>query len=382
MTATGTALGPTVAERARRARGPVLVGALILLTGLVVALLTTASPAGDLRPDSAEPGGSLALASVLARQGVRVDTITGTEGLADAEPGQTILVADPAALSTPQRDALARSPADLVLVRPDERSLTTLAPGVLAAPTELPEPTEPACPVRAALLAGPVDLAGAAYTAPPEAVRCYLTGTGGAASLVGLAVGGRGVTVLGDATPLTNDALDERGNAALALDLLGAHPRLLWYLPVPPPAEPGQERGLIELLGPGWLWGPVQLLIAGVAAALWRGRRLGPLVTEDLPVVVPAGETVRGRARLYRRAGARDRAAAALRTEARRDLTGRLGLPRTAPVPAIADAVAARTGRHPGEVAALLAGPPPGDDPGLVALAAELDRMVSHVHRG
>lgn len=382
MTATDTALGPGLAQRARRARGPALVVALVLFAGLVVALLSAARPTGDLRPDSAEPGGSLALASVLDRQGVRVEEITGTEGAAGAEPGQTILVADPAALSTPQRDALARSPADLVLVRPDERSLATLAPGVLAAPTELPAPTEPACPLRAALLAGPVDLAGGAYTAPPTAVRCYPTGTGAAASLVGLPVGGRAVTVLGDATPLTNEALDERGNAALALDLLGAHPRLLWYLPVPPPAEPGQERGLLDLLPAGWLWGPVQLLVAGLAVALWRGRRLGPLVTEDLPVVVPAGETVRGRARLYRRAGARDRAAAALRTEARRDLTGRLGLPRGAPVPALADAVAARTGRRPQDVAALLGGPPPGDDRALVALAGELDRVVSQVHRG
>ena len=42
---------------------------------------------------------------------------------------------------------------------------------------------------------------------------------------------------------------------------------------------------------------------------LWRGRRLGPLVVEPLPVVVKAVESTQGRGRLYRRV--RDRAHAA-----------------------------------------------------------------------
>lgn len=372
-------LGPSASQRLRRARGPALIVGLVLLAGLVVALVGAAPSQGELLPDSPGPQGSRALTTLLGRQGVEVETVTDLDTPA-AGAGRTVLVTFPARLSTRQRDALARSAADVILLRPDERTLTALAPGVVSAPTELPEPTEPACTVRAAVLAGPVDLTGGAYAAPPGAERCYPTGEAGAASLVRLPVAGRTITVLGDATPLTNDALDERGNAALSLDLLGAHPRLLWYVPVPPPAEAGQERSVSDLLPAGWLWGPVQLLVAGLAVALWRGRRLGPLVPENLPVVVPAGETVRGRARLYRRAGARDRAAAALRAEALRDLTARLGLPRAAPVPAVAEAVGARIRRHPGEVAALLGGPAPPDDPALVALAAELDRLVGEVH--
>jgi hypothetical protein len=281
-------------------------------------------------------------------------------------------------MSSRQRAALAVSGADLVLVRPDEETLAALAPGVRPAPLELPEPVDPACGLRAAVRAGPVDLAGAAYVVDPgvTAQRCYPTGgPDGAASLVSLPVRGRTVTVVGDAAPFTNDVLDERGNAALALDLLGAHRDLLWYLPVPPPAEPGAQRGLTELLPAGWIWGPVQLLVAGLAVALWRGRRLGPVVAEDLPVVVPAGETVRGRARLYRRAGARDRAAAALRADAGRDLAARLGVPRGAGVGAVVDAASARTGWATPAVGTLLAGPPPPDDAALVALAADLDRL-------
>ncbi|MEJ2887491.1 DUF4350 domain-containing protein [Actinomycetospora aeridis] len=369
----------------RRWRAPVIVAALVLGTALLAAVLGAAPRIGDLSPEGASPEGAMALANVLADQGVRVRAVDDLDP-ATAAPGTTVLVAFPERMSTRQRDALAASGADLVLLRPDERSLDTLAPGVRTDPIELPEPTDPACTLPAALRAGPVDLAGAAYTTdaalapvPSSTQRCYPTtvesGAPSAASLVAVRDRGRSVTVVGDATPFTNDALDERGNAALALNLLGAHPDLFWYLPVPPPAEPGQERSTSELLPAGWIWGPVQLLVAGIAVALWRGRRLGPVVTETLPVVVPAGETVRGRARLYRRAGARDRAAAALRADAVRDLAARLGVPRGSGTGAVVDAVAGRTGRAPHDVGTLLDGPVPADDPALVALAGDLDAL-------
>ena len=56
-------------------------------------------------------------------------------------------------------------------------------------------------------------------------------------------------------------------------------------------------------------WIVWQLWLVVVLVALWKGRRLGPLVAEQLPVVVRASETVEGRGRLYRSRRARDRAA-------------------------------------------------------------------------
>ncbi|MDD7964618.1 DUF4350 domain-containing protein [Actinomycetospora lemnae] len=360
----------------RRWRGPVLVVAAVLLGALVIALLGAAPRTGGLDPEAASPEGSMALARLLEGQGVRVEPVADLDA-ATAARGRTVFVTFPERMSTRQRETLAAAGADLVLVRPDERSLAALAPAVRTELLALPEPTDPACGLPAAVRAGPVDLVGAAYaTDDPAAQRCYpVEEPVGASSLVAVRDRGRTVTVVGDAAPFTNDVLDEQGNAALALNLLGAHPDLLWYLPVPPPAEPGQERSTTELLPSGWVWGPVQLLVAGLAVALWRGRRLGPVVTEDLPVVVPAGETVRGRARLYRRAGARDRAAAALRGDAVRDLAARLGVPRGAGTRAVVDAVAARTGRPVGEVGAVLDGPVPADDPALVTLAGDLDAL-------
>jgi len=90
------------------------------------------------------------------------------------------------------------------------------------------------------------------------------------------------------------------------------------------------------------------LVIAAILAALWRGRRLGPVVAERLPVVVRAAETVEGHGHLYWSRRSRDRAAAALTP---------------------------RSGRSTGEIVALLAGPVPTDDATLVALAGGLDKL-------
>ena len=73
-------------------------------------------------------------------------------------------------------------------------------------------------------------------------------------------------------------------------------------------------------------WIVWQLCLAVVLLALWKGRRIGPLVAEELPVVVRASETVEGRGRLYRSRRARDRAADALRTATLQRLLPRLGL--------------------------------------------------------
>jgi hypothetical protein len=89
------------------------------------------------------------------------------------------------------------------------------------------------------------------------------------------------------------------------------------------------------------LW---QLWLVVLLVALWKGRRIGPLVSEELPVVVRASETVEGRGRLYRSRRARDRAADALRTATLQRLLPRLGLGAGASPTAVVTAVAQRSG--------------------------------------
>jgi hypothetical protein len=125
-----------------------------------------------------------------------------------------------------------------------------------------------------------------------------------------------------------------------------------------------------------------ELLIATVVALLWRARRLGPVVTEPLPVVVRSAETVEGRARLYRASHSRGHAAAILRTAAVRRLATRLGVPVGASPEEVATLAAAAAGVREGEVHELLLGTGPRDDAGLVALAAALDGIERSITDG
>ena len=198
-------------------------------------------------------------------------------------------------------------------------------------------------------------------------------------SLVRYRAAGRTVTLLGSGVPLTNAALAQRGNAALALNLLRGSPRIVWLVPSPPAVTAAGQKSLFqEIPGPAYLV-TVQLFVAAGLAALWRTRRLGPLVAEPLPVVVRASETVEGHGRLYRSRRSRGRAAEVLRDAARHRITARLALPAGADAAAVCAAVAALTGREPGAVRAILYGPAPRDDAALVALGQDIDALEGEV---
>src|SRR4029453_9462129 len=186
-------------------------------------------------------------------------------------------------------------------------------------------------------------------------------------------------TLVAATTVFENEHVDEAGNAALAIGLLGASDRLGRYPPgpgdaaaaaAPPPAG----------LPPGWVSPVLVLAIAVViAAGVWRGRRFGPLVVEGLPVQVPAGETSEGRARLYARTAARRHALDQLRIGAVGRISAVLRLPRSAPVDTVTDAAARATRRAAASLARLLVGALPTGDRELVDLAVELDRLEHDV---
>jgi hypothetical protein len=225
-------------------------------------------------------------------------------------------------------------------------------------------------------------------TDDPDVQMCFTTpGAGEEGMRTGtyavLDEGKRRVTVIADDSLMTNQELDHLGNAALMLRALGRDETLVWYVPSASDASSGTETGvgLGDVLPP---WAGVlvlQLLVLTGALALWRGRNLGPVVTEPLPVTVRAAEATIGRGRLYRKARSRGHAAAALRAGAATRTATRLGLPRSAGATDVIDAVARATGRTIEQVAGLLYGPPPTDDTGLLRLARQLDELESEVHR-
>jgi len=126
-------------------------------------------------------------------------------------------------------------------------------------------------------------------------------------------------------------------------------------------------------------WIVWQLCLVVLLLAFWKARRIGPLVAEQLPVVVRASETVEGRGRLYRSRRASDRAADALRTATLQRLLPRLGLAPNAEPASIIASIVTRSGQDPDLIGHTLFGPPPATETDLVNLANVLDNIERQV---
>ncbi|MBW8801360.1 MAG: DUF4350 domain-containing protein [Streptomyces sp.] len=388
-----TSTAPTTRQVWTRTRGIVLAVVLVLAGAVAIAVIRSGDRHGDLDPRSADPYGSRAVAELLADRGVdtRVVTTLG-EARAATGPGTTLLVAVPDLLTPHQQSLLrkstARSGGRTILVAAGSTSVERLAPGVTADPANsLRSTLDPHCTLAAARRAGSADTGGIRYTTTHlDSDSCYPSQRLATLLRIPAASGNGDTVVLGAPDILLNDRLDKQGNASLALQLLGSRPHLVWYLPSLSDATAtgtGDQKSLFDLLPSGWLWGTLQLFIAAALAAFWRARRLGPLVPEKLPVAIRASETVEGRGRLYRKASARDRAAAALRSTARTRLAPLVGVPVSqAHAPeALLPALSAHLHGNGQTLHALLFGPPPGDDAALVSLTDQLDALEREVRR-
>jgi hypothetical protein len=369
----------------QRWRWPVAVGAIVLVSGLIGLLLLRPTGQARLDPRSAAPDGARAVVHVLGDHGVRVtQRSSGPDVLHDvaAAAGQTTVVVARTDLLTPDsttqlRAVVERTRATLVLVEALTSVVADLDLPVEVAGTGSPTVLDARCDDPTAQRAGRAVGGGTAYRSASATAACYPTDDG--ATYLRLPTrGGGSVTLLGSGEALTNGALDDEGNAALIVGTLGAEPALVWWTPVPTPSASGQgQASLTELLPHQVGWILAQLVVVLLVVMLWRGRRLGRLVTEPLPVVVRSVETTLGRAALYRRARARGRAAQVLRAAAGRRIAVACGLPRTAAPQTVAVLAAERTGRPLDDVTALLSGPPPTDDLELVRMARALDSLES-----
>ncbi|WP_246075526.1 DUF4350 domain-containing protein [Nonomuraea terrae] len=375
------ATSPTVRSVWRSGRGIALVGVLAVIAAVIGLLIgPDRGPARPLDPDDASLSGSKALAELLRDRGVTVDRVDSVAAAAaKAATGDRVLVITDTAYH--DEFALTAIPGDRLIVG-DLLGLPVLAPGVRMEPDfARPRSREPACGLPAATAAGSAYLGGPVMRGPAGATACYPAGDGHL--LVRFTHGGGVTTVVGDGGFMTNQRLAEDGNAALALNLIGTGKPVTWLVrPDEPPALdlPGEQGRSMHDLMPGNIrWAVYMAIIALAVTAFWRGRRLGPVVAERLPVIVRAAETVEGRGRLYRARRARGRAADALREGTIDRLVPRLGLASGAGRHEVVAALAARTGQDPQQLGAVLYGPPPDHDAGLVALAGHLDAIERQV---
>jgi hypothetical protein len=343
------------------------------------AYLTMPRPGGAMDPESTEPEGAHALVALLRANGIEV---VAANGIADIEqaarPDALILVAQSGYLTDTLLDRLAKAPGDFLLVEPTARTRRSLMPGLARVAGTDQFDLNPNCALREANLAGTVRFEQSdTYSARDgrSITSCY------DGALVRFRDGGRTVTVVGNSDFMTNDGLLQAGNAALAMNLAGQRPRIVWYAPQHIEGDTSSPASLSDLIPENVTWMVWQLCLVVLLLALWKGRRVGPLVAEELPVVVRASETVEGRGRLYRSRRARDRAADALRTATLQRLLPRLGVGVGASAQAVVMTVARRGGVDPNLVSYHLYGPPPATDEDLLRLARVLDEIERQVTR-
>jgi Domain of unknown function (DUF4350) len=371
---TATSAAPTQGSR----RGVVTLVALLLLAAALVAWLAPgrAHPTDDLHPENPDPNGAKALAEVLDDQGVEVEVADDQDALLDSavDEGTTLVVTSTERLGTSTVKALAERADDagaVVLVQP--------TPYLLA---EWPLPARLAGTPSGTLAADCTDEVAGGLTVEVTTAWGYAaTDEDGCFPADGsflLLPDVDGVTVLGAGPALANESVTDADNAALGIRLLGGRDRLVWYVPSADDlsaADEVSDEGVV----PDWFApGLVVLACAATALLLWRGRRMGPLVTEPLPVVVRSAETAESRGRLYRRVRDQQHAAEALRRGTRRRLTALLGLPRATSADALVRELASRTGRPADRLHDVLVTRPVPDDTALLRLAhdlADLERM-------
>ncbi|BBY58071.1 DUF4350 domain-containing protein [Mycolicibacterium sarraceniae] len=371
-------MSTTIGQRWRTGRW--IAVALIAITAVTAAgaFFTAPRPGGRMDPESTSSDGARALVTLLRDRGVEVVVATTVADVEQAARPDTLLLAAETYYTrgTDLLGRLADVPGDRLLLEPTSRARQALAPDIRLSGASILT-MKPDCDLPEAKRAGTVQLGSTdTYEKAGDAdlTRCY----GGA--LVRYQADGRTVTVVGSADFMTNGGLLQEGNAALAMNLAGGRPRLIWYAPQQSEGEIGAEgTSLTDLMPDAVTWIVWQLCVTVLLLAVWQGRRLGPLVAEKLPVVVRASETVEGRARLYRSRRARGQAAEALRTATLQRLAPRLGLGPNASPTAVLDAVAMRYAGDAMTVQHVLFGPSPSSDSDLLHLAQALDDIERQV---
>ncbi|MFH8250774.1 DUF4350 domain-containing protein [Microbacterium sp. B2969] len=382
--AASPAASPERSARRRRLGGWIAIAVVVLLVGGVGAVLASVSQwaeRGALDPESAGPDGAMAVVNILREHGVEVVVARDHTTARAALDGQsaTLVMPDTPALSDEAVAGLADGARDAVLLAPRARTLRLLLHGSSPAGYGTAAPSSPGCDVADARRAGAI-VAGAVYRPGDGVAACYPSGDGHA--LLVHDTGAHRVSAVDGRALFVNESLADDGNAALAINLMGRHGRVVWYMPGVGDTDLAGGAPTLGDLTPPWVSPAiVLLLVAGIAAAVWRGRRFGPLVAERLPVTVRASETTEGRARLYARARDTVHAADQLRIAALARLARLLGLGPAASAAEIADAAADRLAWDRRAVRGILIDELPANDAALVALRDRLRHLEEAVRQ-
>ena len=377
----------------RRHRAGVLFGVAMATALAVILVLQSAQRADnqELSVNNPGPQGARAAAQILGAQGVTVaqtasfdETLAAARAAGRSGSGSTVLVYDQRGFLAPERlRRLLAETERLVVVSPRLATLTGLG-GTIRQAGVVPgseRTLQPGCAVADAQAAGGISPDGGfLYTG---GTVCYGPSGSSGRGLYATAENGK-LVVIGSTAVFSNQSLAANGNAALTLRTLGSQGHLVWYLPGPGDLGGNTAPKTLAELAPAWsVFVAPWLIVVAMFAVLWRGRRLGPLVFEPLPVVVKSAETAEGRARLYHeahdvaraadtlRAGTIVRLASALRVGTAAGFSDAAG-------PEVAAAAARHLDRHPAEIQQILQHRP-ATEAQLVRWAQDLVRLEKEV---
>lgn len=393
----------------------VWIGAVVLVAALGLVLFLSGRQPGGTPFDvaSSAPDGYRAIAILLRDRGADVRSVS-PERMRTEPPGagEVLVVPVPDLLTAPERRSArdaARAGALVVFgapVRSDDDTGSSDEPGAVGwtgdvsarSLADLPaEPLSPgACDITRLDGLGAIDRfdAETIHAGPGGEVRsCY--GDGSWSVVTEERIGDGSVVTLGSPYLFANARLQpdkEDGgrpldNAALALRLLGpgadgatAGTRITMVDAVPTAGvSPEGAKNPIGLLPTGVKLALVQLVGAFILYAWWRARRLGPVVSERMPVEIAGSELVSAVGDLLRRKGTPQRAGDVLRSDARRELARRLGVPPDAAPGVLVTVVAAHSGLDPAVVAAALIDGPVESAEALIRVAQSLTAIRQEV---
>jgi hypothetical protein len=367
----------------------VIVIALLVAVAMALTALNRSTQKNSDDLDPANPGysGAQGLARTLSNHGVAVSVVRNQRELLDQSVDGSTTVVITATSRLSKRTALAAlthaaPAASLVLLDADREVTSGMG---LPVDSHLADLTDVAAGCQDSDVGGSLRLAraGRAYTPTPgdaTATTCFAdkNAGGGAMAHLSATAGRPATTLIGDDSLITNGAILDADNAAIALGLFGHSDHLVWY--VPDLADITAAESTSRSIAPDWFRPGLALAASAVLLlCLWRGRRLGRLVTEPLPVVVRAVETTESRGRMYRKSRDRDRALAVLQLATRRRLASYLGLSVSSTVSSVAAASAAVSGRNYQDVLGLLDTPAAHDDSSLLELANTLLALEKEV---
>jgi hypothetical protein len=409
----------TGAPRARFAAMSLAMCGLCFTLTATPAHADTASPAATADTSTLiNPSSDGALINLLGHEGVKYEPVT-TFAQAQALSGlDSTLVVNDNSLTAAELESLRNTQfARVILLEANSDALQKFTAGDVDS-TQLAAKavttTDAQCGQTDAAASGAISYPTTVTTyqiSGKSAIGCYPVGASPSLVYLPTTTGYTyDVIALGSGDFFNNATLATAGNAALALRVFGVNTKLVWLATSftidpaitncggcntspgpnnttttasPNPGGAAASHPTLESMLPSWIWWVLlQLAVAALLTAYWRGRRLGPVVTEDLPVTVRAAETVEGHARLYRRADAHGRAAELLRRATAGRLAAYFGIPATrahADPSVLIGPVAAHLQTNPDLVRGLLAGPAPQSEAELVQLADHLDQLEQEV---